>query len=64
MDKGIIALIKSELNNQYLWISMDETKDILKRNAVNIIAGTLEENKQSKYCLFPIKFAFNAMLQI
>ena len=55
-----MSLIKNELNNKYLWISIDETKDILKRNAVNVIAGTLEENKHSKHYLLSTEFVPSA----
>ena len=60
MDKGIIALIKSELNNKYLWTSIDETKDILKRNAVNIIVEKLEVNKQTMHYLLSSQFVPSA----
>ena len=58
--KGIMTLIKNELSDKYLWISIDETKDIFKRNAVNVIVGTLEGNKQTKHYLLSTQFVSSA----
>ena len=60
-DMNSMSLIKNELN-EYLRISIDETKDILKRNAVNVIAGTLEENKHSKHYLLSTQFVPSAKI--
>lgn len=38
--------------NKYVWVSIDETTDIERRNVMNVIIGTLEVDKSGKIFLF------------
>ena len=55
MDKAINNLtstIQKELEDNYLWLTIDETTDSQKWHLINIIAGTLvEENSKVLFAL-------------
>lgn len=44
--------MKDQAINKYLWVSIDETTDIERRNVTNVIIGTLEVDKTGKIFLF------------
>ena len=55
-----MSLIKNELNNKYLWISIDETKDILNRTLLML----LQEHSKKINTLSIIYYLHNLCLTI
>ena len=56
-----IEKIRHDLQNQYIWVQIDETEDLKKRKVVNIIIGSLNaDQSQSKKHLIDVRFVERA----
>jgi hypothetical protein len=51
-----MSKIRNYLENEYIWISIDETTDKQNRYLVNIIVGSLKVENESKRYLLPSSF--------
>ena len=40
-----IESIRDELDNEYIWLSIDETTDVMQRHVFSVIVGALNPNK-------------------
>ena len=54
--ENTIEMIRSELTNEFIWLSIDETTDILQRHVFSVIVGPLNPNKSNQRYLMNIEY--------